>query len=90
MLLTLIFLELAQAPAIGMLVGIDDMVGFGEVNLILVTNNLTLRLSLKAHFHNVARFVVEKTMGISQPRNCTEKYAIKKWLEIGKMTRRVH
>ena len=66
-LLTIIFLELAQAPAIWVLLGVDDMIRLGKVDLVIISNDLTLGLSLQTHLDNISRLVVEETVRISQP-----------------------
>jgi len=80
--LTFVFFELAKTPTIWMLHGIDHMIGFGEINLILISDNLTLGLSFQRHFDNVPRLIIEKPMGVSQPGNCTEKYTKKQRVKI--------
>ena len=71
--LTIIFFELAQTATIWMLNSIDNVVWLGEVNLVFIPDDLALRLGLETHFDNISGFIVEQTMGISQPRNRTEK-----------------
>ena len=51
--LTFVLLELAEAPSIWVLGSVDDMVGFGEIDLVLISDNLTLRLSFERHFDDV-------------------------------------
>ena len=70
--LSVLFQE-AQAPAVRMLLGIDDLVGFDEFNCILVPVNLTLRLGSQTDFNNVSRLVVEEPVGVSQPADGPEK-----------------
>ena len=53
MILTFIFFELAEAPSVWMLGSVDHMIGFGEIDLVLISDNLTLRLSFERHFDNV-------------------------------------
>jgi hypothetical protein len=53
------------------------MIGFGEINLVLISNDLSLGLSFETHLDNISRFIIEKAMGVTQPRNCTEKYTKK-------------
>lgn len=48
-----IFLELAKASAVWVLNLIDDMIGLGEVDLVLVPDDLALGLSLERHLHDV-------------------------------------
>lgn len=72
-LLTIVFLKLAKASAIWVLNSIDGVIGFGEINLVLISNDLSLRLSLETHLNNVSGFVIEKSVGVTQPGNCTEK-----------------
>lgn len=48
-----IFFELAKASSIWMLDLVDNMIRLGKVNLILVPDDLALRLGLERHFHNV-------------------------------------
>ena len=55
-----------------MLHGVNDMIWFGKINLVIVSYNLPLWLGLKTHFYNVSWFVVKKTMWITQPGNCSE------------------
>jgi hypothetical protein len=52
-ILTFIFLELAKASAVWVLNLIDDMIGLGEVDLVLVPDDLALGLSLERHLHDV-------------------------------------
>lgn len=70
-----VFFELTKTPSIWVLHGIDHVIGFGEINLVLISDNLTLGLSFQRHFDDVPRLVIEKPMGVSQPGNCTEKYS---------------
>lgn len=60
--LTVIFLELAQTPAIWVLSHVDHMIGLCEINLVLISDNLTLALSFEGHLDDVSRLVVKKTM----------------------------
>lgn len=71
--LTFVFFELTETSAVWMLNGVDNMIGLGEIDLVLISDDLSLRLGLQRHFHNVSGFVIEETMGVSQPGNCTEK-----------------
>jgi len=68
-----VFLEETQTSPIWMLNWIDDMVRFCEINLIIVSNNLTLGLSLQGHLDNISGLVIEKTMRVTQPGYGTEK-----------------
>ena len=56
-----------------MLNSIDGVIGFGEINLVLISNDLSLRLSLETHLNNVSGFIIEKSVGVTQPGNYTEK-----------------
>jgi hypothetical protein len=56
-----------------MLGSINDVIGFGEIDLVFISNNLTLRLGLETHFDNISGLIIEKSVGVTQPRNCTEK-----------------
>lgn len=58
----LVLLELAQAPTVGVLDGVDDVVGLCEVDLILVADDLTLGLGLQAHLHDIPRLVIEQSV----------------------------
>ena len=60
-----------------MLDSVDHMVGFGEVDLVLISDNLPLRLGLQRHLNDISRFIIKKTVRISKPGNCTEKDAKK-------------
>ena len=60
--------------------GVDHVVGLSEINLVLISDDLSLRLSFEGHLDNVSGFVIKKTMRVSQPRNCTEKNTKKQWL----------
>jgi hypothetical protein len=53
--------------------GVDHVIRLCEINLILISDNLPLRLSFQRHLNDVSGFVIEKPMGVSQPGNCTEK-----------------
>ena len=48
------------------------MIQLRKVNGVIVSNNLTLRLSLQTHFDDISRLVVEEAMGISKPRHGSE------------------
>lgn len=67
-----VLFEQAEAASIGVLLGVDYVVRFVEVNLVIVPDNLSLRLSLQTHFHDVPRLVVEQTVRVSQPRHSSE------------------
>ena len=54
MKLTFIFFELAKTSAIRMLNLVDDMVWLSEVDLILISYDLALRLCLQGHFDNIS------------------------------------
>ena len=74
MRLTFILFELAEAPPVRMLDLIDHVIRLGEVYLVLVSDDLALRLGFKGHFHDVPRLVIEETVRVSQPRNCSEEH----------------
>lgn len=74
MRLTFIFFELAEAPPVRVLDLVDHVIRLGEVYLVLVPDNLALRLGFQGHFHNVPRFIIEETVRVSQPRNCSEEH----------------
>ena len=67
-----VLFEQAEAASIGILLGVDYVVRFVEVNLVIVPDNLSLWLSLQTHFHDVPRLVVEQTVRVSQPRHSSE------------------
>ena len=46
------------------------MIWFCEVDLIIASNNLTLRLSLETHLNNIPRLVVEESVRVTQPADC--------------------
>jgi hypothetical protein len=71
--LTIIFFELAQTTTIWMLNSIDNVVWLSKVDLVFISNDLSLRLGLQTHLNDISRLIVKQTMGISQPRNRTEK-----------------
>lgn len=52
---------------------VDHVLRPGEVDIVVIADYLALRLSLEAHFDDVARLIVEKTVRVSLPRNCSEK-----------------
>lgn len=60
-----ILFQKGESFGLRLLIAVDNVVGLSEVNLIFVTNDLTLRLSLQRHFYNIAGLIVEKTVGIS-------------------------
>lgn len=62
-----VLLEEAETPSIGVLSLIDDIVWLVEVNLIVISYYLSLRLCFQAHLHDVPGFVVEETVRVSQP-----------------------
>jgi hypothetical protein len=64
-----------------MLDSVDHVIGFGEINLVLISNDLSLGLSLETHLDNISRLIIEKSVGVAQPGNCTEKDTKKYWLE---------
>ena len=76
-LLTIILFELAKAPSIWMLFCVYHVIRLSKINLIIVSNDLTLRLSFQTHLHNISWFVVEKTVWVSQPGYCSEEYSIR-------------
>ena len=54
--------------------GVDNVVGFGKINLVVIVSyNLTLRLGLQTHLLNVSRLVVKQTVRITAPRYSSEK-----------------
>ena len=77
----LVFFEQAQASRVGVLLGVDNVVRFVEVNLVIVPDDLSLRLSLQTHLHDVPRLVVEQTVRVSQPRHSSEENTKKTKLE---------
>ena len=56
-----------------MLHGVDDMVRLGEVNLVIVPDDLPLALGLQAHFDDISGFVVKQPVRVPEPRDCSEK-----------------
>ena len=52
---------------------VDHVIGLCEINLVLVSDDLTLGLGFQRHLNDVSGFIVEEPMGVSQPGNCTEK-----------------
>jgi hypothetical protein len=76
---------LAQTSAVWMLDSINHVIGFGEINLVLISNDLSLRLCFQTHLDNISRFIIEKSVGVAQPGNCTEKdtkkIVVRKWNE---------
>ena len=67
-----VLLEQAEAHTVWMLNWVNHMVWLGEINLVFVSNDLTLRLGFQTHFNYIPRLVIEEAMGISQPRDCSE------------------
>jgi hypothetical protein len=57
-----------------MLSYVDYVIQLRKVNGIIVSNNLTLGLSLQTHLDDISGFIVEKAMGISKPRYRSEKH----------------
>ena len=53
MRLTFILFELTEAPSVGMLDLVDHVIRLGEVYLVLVSDDLALRLGFEGHFHDV-------------------------------------
>ena len=70
----LVLFQEAQRFSVGMLHMINDVIRLGEVDLIVVPDDLTLALSLQAHFDDVPGLIVEQTMRVPQPRDCSEKH----------------
>lgn len=52
--LTFIFFELTKTPAVWMLDLVDDMIRLSEIYLILIPDDLALRLSLERHLDDVS------------------------------------
>lgn len=67
-----VLLEEAETLAAASLGGVDDLLELGEIDLVLVSNNLPHALSLQTHFYNVSGLVIEQTVGVAQPRNGAE------------------
>jgi len=61
----IIFFELAKTPSIWMLFCINYVIRLSEINLIIISNDLSLRLSLQTHLDNISWFIVEKTVWVS-------------------------
>ena len=68
-----VLLQETERLSAGSLDSIDHVIKFSKINLIIVSNNLTLALGLQTHLYNVSGLVVEETVGISEPRNGSEK-----------------
>jgi len=49
-----IFFELTKTPAVWMLDLVDDMIRLSEIYLILIPDDLALRLSLERHLDDVS------------------------------------
>ena len=54
-----VFFKQGEAPCFGLLGPIDHLVELGEIDLVLVADDLTLRLGLERHLYDVAGLVVE-------------------------------
>lgn len=59
-----ILLQEAEAHAIRVLHLINDVIRLGKIDLILVPDDLALRLGFQTHFDNIPRLVVEEAMGV--------------------------
>jgi len=68
-----VLLEEAETSSVWVLNWIDDMIGFGKINLFIVSNNLTLGLSFQRHLGNIPGLVVKQAMRVTQPGHGTEK-----------------
>ena len=62
-----ILLQETEASGVWTLSLVDDIVGLVEIYLVVVANNLALRLSLQTHLHDVARLVVEQPVRVAKP-----------------------
>lgn len=57
-----IFLELAETSTVWVLDLVDDMIRLSEINLVLIPDDLALRLGFERHLDDVSGLVIEKTM----------------------------
>lgn len=71
-----VFFKEAEAASVRVLCRVDNIVRLVEIDLIIVANNLTLRLRLQTHLDDVSGLVVEKSVRVTQPRYCPEEYTI--------------
>lgn len=62
-----VFFEQTETSSVWVLNWIDDMIGFCKINLIIVSNNLTLRLCLQGHFDDISGLVIKETVGVTKP-----------------------
>ena len=67
-----VLLKESEAAGLRLLALVDDVIELREVDLVLVSNDLALRLGLEGHFDDVAGLVVEETVGVTQPRDGAE------------------
>ena len=67
-----IFFEQAQAPSVRIRNWVDLVVRLGEINLVIISNDLSLRLSFQTHLDNVSALVIEEAVAVTQPGNGTE------------------
>ena len=69
-----ILFEKAEASSIWIGSGINNVIGFVKVDLIIIAYYLTLGLGLQTHLDDVTRLVVEETVRVSQPWYGSEEY----------------
>jgi hypothetical protein len=67
-----VLLKESEAAGLRLLALVDDVIELREVDLVLVSNDLALRLGLEGHFDDVAGLVVEEAVGVTQPRDGAE------------------
>ena len=75
----LVLLQKTQRTGVVFFVLFNNIFELIEINIIPVSDNLSLLLSLYTFLGNSTRFVVEKTQGgVAQIRNCSDKHTIEK------------
>lgn len=74
--LTLVLLEQTQTLGVGLLDGVDEVLDLGEVDLVLVSDDLALGLGLETHLDDVPGLVIEESVGVSLPGDSSEEYPL--------------
>jgi len=69
-----VFLEKAETTSVRVRCRVNHIVWLIEIDLVIISNDLSLWLSFQTHFHNVPRLIVEKAVRVTQPWDCSEEY----------------
>ena len=72
----IVFLEKAETTSVRVGCRINYIIWLIKINLVVISNDLSLWLSFQAHLDDVPWLIVEKTVRVTQPWDCPEEYTI--------------